>query len=332
MAPTRGRVTHEEAKNDSATRERQANNTHQAHNKPRRAGNTTTTSAPTSKNGSSNQANGNATGMASGTQSESMNGVGLLELSTFVQLQHTDLWLQLDWPSEDLSVLQTYRSAHQLNIPSAFRSSVNAAVLSTPGIGKNSPTMAQKKDKRKINKEQLALAVRKHFNSLAVVDTETISQFFYKAKSNGRLSGSCVDDISFIERILTFRGRKGLSNALCSSLAKWGTNVFRTSCANIPGLIRGNRPRVRGGGCSRGAQGIPRWQSASSGRDSPGMKCTRARHKLSRRCRLRRWTSFCITARSLEDYGVKHIKFPSLSTLKFPQSRQQWQSQDPESL
>lgn len=93
--------------------------------------------------------------------------------------------VKLDWPSEDLVILQAYRTAHQLNVPSAFRSQINAAVLSTPGIGKHSPTMAIRKEKRKASKEQLALAVRKHFKSLAVADTESIGQFMYKSKTKG---------------------------------------------------------------------------------------------------------------------------------------------------
>lgn len=43
--------------------------------------------------------------------------------------------------------------------------------------------MARRKDKQKAPKEQLALAVRKHFNSLAVNDTDVMGQFLYKAKS-----------------------------------------------------------------------------------------------------------------------------------------------------
>lgn len=50
--------------------------------------------------------------------------------------------------------------------------------------------MARKKDKRKIPKEQLALAVRKHFNGQAVSEQETVTDFIYKVKNQGMTSGA----------------------------------------------------------------------------------------------------------------------------------------------
>jgi len=59
------------------------------------------------------------------------------------------------------------------------------AVLTVPGIGRHSPTMAKAKEKRKTGKEQLALAVRKHFNGLAVTETDVVVDFLYAVKFQG---------------------------------------------------------------------------------------------------------------------------------------------------
>jgi hypothetical protein len=53
------------------------------------------------------------------------------------------------------------------------------------GIGKYSPTMARPKTKRRAPKEQLAMAVRKNFNALAVNETEVIVDLLYKVKTQG---------------------------------------------------------------------------------------------------------------------------------------------------
>lgn len=99
-----------------------------------------------------------------------------------------NIWQQqLHWSNEDLETLQSYRNAYRLETPSAFKSPISAAILTAPGIGRYSPTMARKREKRKIPKDQLALAVRKHFNSVAVNETEVITDFVYAAKNQGEL-------------------------------------------------------------------------------------------------------------------------------------------------
>lgn len=45
--------------------------------------------------------------------------------------------------------------------------------------------MVRKKEKRKVGKEILALSVRKHFNSLAINESEVIVDFLYKVKCQG---------------------------------------------------------------------------------------------------------------------------------------------------
>lgn len=50
--------------------------------------------------------------------------------------------------------------------------------------------MAKRKDKRKVTKDQAALAVRKHFNNQAISETDTVVEFLYKVKNQGELQ--CV--------------------------------------------------------------------------------------------------------------------------------------------
>ena len=85
----------------------------------------------------------------------------------------------------DTSVLHAYRHAYRLNTPAAFSRSMNQIVLSNPGIGRYSPTMARHLDRRRVAKDQLALAVRKNFNALAIHESEVIVDFIYSVKHQG---------------------------------------------------------------------------------------------------------------------------------------------------
>jgi len=83
-------------------------------------------------------------------------------------------------------MLNTYRVAHSLTTPAAFASNYHQALLTNPGIGRQSPTMARRKDKRRVAKEQLALAVRKNFNSAAVSETDVVVELVYKVRHQGK--------------------------------------------------------------------------------------------------------------------------------------------------
>jgi histone deacetylase complex subunit SAP30 len=48
------------------------------------------------------------------------------------------------------------------------------------GIGMYSPTMVRRQKKKRQAKEQLALAVRKHFNGLGVQENDVIVDLLYK--------------------------------------------------------------------------------------------------------------------------------------------------------
>ena len=89
------------------------------------------------------------------------------------------------WNTAPRELLDKYRTAHQLSTPAAFTSPLNAALLTNPGIGLRSPTMARKKEKRRVSKEQLALAVRKNFNGAAVSEIDVVVELVYKVRNQG---------------------------------------------------------------------------------------------------------------------------------------------------
>lgn len=110
----------------------------------------------------------------------------LILLYDVVFVVHADDYAsQFSWPQEPLSLLQSYRSAHHLATPSAFSNQRNQYLLTNPGIGRQSPTMCRKKQKRKVGKEQLALAVRKNFNAAAVSEVEVMVGLLYKVRHQG---------------------------------------------------------------------------------------------------------------------------------------------------
>jgi histone deacetylase complex subunit SAP30 len=91
---------------------------------------------------------------------------------------------QISWNAQDRALLQGYRRTYRLDTPSSFKNPLSPAVLGS-GIGKYSPTMARPKSKRRVPKDQLALAVRKNFNATGVSETEVLVHLLYKVKNNG---------------------------------------------------------------------------------------------------------------------------------------------------
>lgn len=45
---------------------------------------------------------------------------------------------------------------------------------------------------RKIPKEQLAMAVRKHFNNMAMNESEAVADFVYTTKAQGKSPDCCL--------------------------------------------------------------------------------------------------------------------------------------------
>ncbi len=58
-------------------------------------------------------------------------------------------------------------------------------MLSMPGIGQLSPTTVRPKGRRRVGKDQLALAVRKDFNAATVAEIEIITSFLYTVENPG---------------------------------------------------------------------------------------------------------------------------------------------------
>ncbi|KAJ6444630.1 sin3 binding region of histone deacetylase complex subunit SAP30 domain-containing protein [Purpureocillium lavendulum] len=92
----------------------------------------------------------------------------------------------LNWTKFDRASLHAYRREHRLATPASFSSTYHQLVLSRPGgIGLYSPTMARRNGSvRRQGKEQLAMAVRKHFNGLGVQENDVIVDFIYKIRSD----------------------------------------------------------------------------------------------------------------------------------------------------
>ena len=105
---------------------------------------------------------------------------------------------QIKWTQQDESVLQSYRRAYRIDTPSTFKNPLSHVVLGGQGIGRFSPTMARPKSQRRVHKDQLALAVRKHFNGLGVSENEVIVDWLYKTKNQGKLIRSRHSDTLLI--------------------------------------------------------------------------------------------------------------------------------------
>lgn len=91
----------------------------------------------------------------------------------------------MEWNRASIQLLNTYRVSHNLSTPAAFTSPLRQALLTNPGIGRQSPTMARKRDQRRVSKDQLALAVRKNFNGAAVSEIDVVVELVYKVRNQG---------------------------------------------------------------------------------------------------------------------------------------------------
>ena len=86
---------------------------------------------------------------------------------------------------EDNATMCRYRHAHYLDVPPAFTNFQNQRTLCRPGIARLSPTMAKRKDRRRVGKGVLAAAVRKDHNAAMVNEHDVIAAFVYSANNQG---------------------------------------------------------------------------------------------------------------------------------------------------
>ncbi|KAK9435300.1 uncharacterized protein G6M90_00g022420 [Metarhizium brunneum] len=90
----------------------------------------------------------------------------------------------INWSSFERDALHTYRREHQLNTPASFASKYHQLLLSRSGsIGLYSPTMTRKQQTRRQSKDNLAKAVRKHFNGLGIQENDVVVDFIYKIRN-----------------------------------------------------------------------------------------------------------------------------------------------------
>ena len=73
---------------------------------------------------------------------------------------------------------------YRLSTPTSFTREYHHWVLTQRGsVGLHSPTIARKKDFQRQSKDQLATAVRKHFNGQGVQENDIIVDFLHKART-----------------------------------------------------------------------------------------------------------------------------------------------------
>lgn len=163
MPPSRARLGPEDTRSEaSSTRERPVSASHPAAGtRDRRNGNVTAT-----------------TGSSLKDVTAAMPGAG----PTIIGNGSAEGGGGISWSSLDPAILHSYRHAYRLSSAAAFSHPYNQIILTNSGIGKHSPTMARPKDRRRVGKEQLALAVRKNFNGLGIQEGEVVVDFLYKVR------------------------------------------------------------------------------------------------------------------------------------------------------
>ncbi|KFY00024.1 hypothetical protein O988_03554 [Pseudogymnoascus sp. VKM F-3808] len=163
MAPSKARAAPDDSRSEaSSTRERHGGSGHTTTNTKGRRGGTGAAS--------SSLRDVTTAGAAAAGPTSAPNGAG----------QEANVGMQ--WSTLDPEILQAYSHAYRLNTPPAFISDYNQLMLTGPGIGRFSPTMARRREQRRQSKDQLSNAVRKHFNGLGIQENEAIVEFLYKVK------------------------------------------------------------------------------------------------------------------------------------------------------
>jgi hypothetical protein len=183
MAPQRVRAP-EDSKSDSSSVKEKHGNIHSfaASSKNRRNGNTHVNSASNLRDVTTISAADNTSSQQNGADAPGVRNSSILPTTDmFILIFHA----QILWNTFPLETLRSYRHACRMNTPSAFTSVHNQLVLSQSSIGRNSPTMARRKDKRRVSKEALAMAVRKDFNAVGVNEQDVITQLLYKLQNEG---------------------------------------------------------------------------------------------------------------------------------------------------
>lgn len=166
MAPAKSKANHDDSKSETASvkeaKDHKSNN-HHANGKLRRVA-------------SSNGSNLRDVTMANGQSSTATTAPPVTQPANVPGLK---------WSSFDRDVLHDYRREYSLDTPTAFSNTYHHWVLSRPGVGMHSPTMARKQEYRRQTKDELAKVVRKHFNGLGIQENEVVVSFLHKVRNPG---------------------------------------------------------------------------------------------------------------------------------------------------
>ena len=87
-------------------------------------------------------------------------------------------------------ILLAYRNLYQLEVSPPFANSYRERMLTRPGIGQLSPTMARHKARQRASKAKLVMAVKKSFNNAMGSELDIIASFTYSVHNKGRLTES----------------------------------------------------------------------------------------------------------------------------------------------
>jgi histone deacetylase complex subunit SAP30 len=185
MPPSKSRVTQDDSRSEaSSSKEKTASAGNNQSSKGRRVtGHPGPVSSLRDMTTVATVSSGPSSGTTGGPNQEINVGVSIshqaLQVCSFLIIT------QMQWSTLDPAILHSYRHAYHLNTPSAFTNEYNHLILSRPGIGRLSPTMARHRDQRRQSKDQLANAVRKHFNGLGIQENEVVVDFLYKVRWQG---------------------------------------------------------------------------------------------------------------------------------------------------
>ncbi|GAP86225.1 hypothetical protein SAMD00023353_0303690 [Rosellinia necatrix] len=165
MPPAKSKVIHDDAKSDTASlKERNGHSSKDTH-----------------------KTNGKLQRVASSTGSqlkEATTAKAPTAAMTPPVLQPT-ITSGLQWSTFDRDVLHEYRREYRLDTPTAFSSAYRHWVLSQSSVGRRSPTMARRAQFRRQSKDDLAKAVRRHFNAVGVQENDVIVEFLHKVRNPG---------------------------------------------------------------------------------------------------------------------------------------------------
>jgi hypothetical protein len=185
MPPAKSRSAHDDSKPDAKDKDKShSGGPQQSNGKVRRQANQT-------NNGRGEPptvATAEKSAAGAGQDPVTVSLVGASSFSMTMQVETLTCRLQVQWSAIDRDILHKYRREHRLATPKAFCSSYHHYVFNqVGGVGQYSPTMNRRKTQRRQTKEQVATAVRKHFNSMGVSENDIIADLLFSVRHKGAM-------------------------------------------------------------------------------------------------------------------------------------------------